>query len=113
MARTLNPEPKEAQAVEAVSDEVADGLFMQVGLIVRAIAGSGVGKTLVFLIIGLFLIIVATAYGQIRLNAWNKPFYDALSRRDLHDFMRQLGVFFIIAFGLLILNLAQKWLGGD
>lgn len=112
MAHTLNPEPKEeAAAVEAGSDEVADGLFMQVGLIVRAIAGSGVGKTLVFLIIALFLVILATAYGQIKLNAWNKPFYDALSRRDLHDFLRQLGVFFIIAFGLLVLNVAQKWLG--
>ena len=103
MADTLKPKTE--------SDEIAHGLFRQVGLIVRAIAGSGVGKTLVFLIIGLFLVIVATAYGQIRLNAWNKPFYDALSRRDLHDFLRQLGVFSIIALGLLILNVAQKWLG--
>jgi vitamin B12/bleomycin/antimicrobial peptide transport system ATP-binding/permease protein len=103
MADTLKPKTE--------GDEITDGLFRQVGLIVRAIAGSGVGKTLVFLIIGLFLVIVATAYGQIRLNAWNKPFYDALSRRDLHDFLRQLGVFSVIAFGLLILNVAQKWLG--
>jgi putative ATP-binding cassette transporter len=103
MADTLKPKTE--------GDEITDGLFRQVGLIVRAIAGSGVGKTLVFLIIGLFLVIVATAYGQIRLNAWNKPFYDALSRRDLHDFLHQLGVFSIIAFGLLILNVAQKWLG--
>jgi putative ATP-binding cassette transporter len=108
MARTLKSKTKRAAAE---GDEVADGLFAQVGLIVRAIAGSGVGKSLVVLIIGLFLVIVATAYGQIRLNAWNKPFYDALSRRDLHDFLRQLGVFFIIAFGLLVLNVAQKWLG--
>ena len=26
----------------------------------------------------LFVVIVATAYGQIRLNDWNQPFYDAL-----------------------------------
>jgi ABC-type uncharacterized transport system fused permease/ATPase subunit len=103
MSNTLKPKTE--------GDEIAAGLFKQVGLIVRAIAGSGVGKTLVFLILGLFLVIVATAYGQIRLNAWNKPFYDALSRRDLHEFLRQLGVFFIIALGLLILNVAQKWLG--
>ena len=44
-----------------------------------------------------FVVIGATAYLQIRLNSWNKPFYDALSRRDLHDFMVQLGVFFILA----------------
>src|ERR1700719_1235245 len=102
MADTLKPKTE--------SDEIAHGLFRQVGLIVRAIAGSGVGKTLVFLIIGLFLVIVATAYGQIRLNAWNKPFYDALSRRDLHDFFFQLGVFFVIAGFLLVLNVMQRWL---
>ena len=56
------------------------------------------------------MVIVATAYGQIRLNSWNKPFYDALSRRDLHDFLCQLGVFFVIAGVLLVLNVAQRWL---
>ncbi|MDB6014947.1 MAG: transporter domain protein [Gammaproteobacteria bacterium] len=111
MPDTLNRKTEGTPHAAPEGDAVAQGLFRQVGLITRAIAGSGVGKTLVFLIIGLFLIIVATAYGQIRLNAWNKPFYDAISRRDLHDFLRQLGVFAIIAFGLLILNVAQKWLG--
>ena len=111
MADTLNRKTERTRHAAAEGDAVAQGLFRQVGLITRAIAGSGVGKTLVFLIIGLFLVIVATAYGQIRLNAWNKPFYDAISRRDLHDFLRQLGVFAVIAFGLLILNVAQKWLG--
>jgi putative ATP-binding cassette transporter len=111
MPDTLNRKTEGTPHAAPEGDAVAQGLFRQVGLITRAIAGSGVGKTLVFLIIGLFLIIVATAYGQIRLNAWNKPFYDAISRRDLHDFLRQLGVFAIIAFGLLVLNVAQKWLG--
>ena len=108
--RHTEPEDRTDAHAAPEGDAVAQGLFRQVGLITRAIAGSGVGKVLVFLIIGLFLI-VATAYGQIRLNAWNKPFYDAISRRDLHDFLRQLGVFAIIAFGLLVLNVAQKWLG--
>jgi len=44
------------------------------------------------------------------LNGWNKPFYDALSRRDLRDFLFQLGVFFLIAGILLVLNVAQRWL---
>jgi vitamin B12/bleomycin/antimicrobial peptide transport system ATP-binding/permease protein len=111
MARTLKSMPEQAPGAAVEADEAAHGLFNQVGLIVRAIAGSGVGKSLVLLIIGLFLVIVATAYSQILLNAWNKPFYDALSRRDLRDFLRQLGVFFMIAGGLLVLNVAQKWLG--
>jgi putative ATP-binding cassette transporter len=56
------------------------------------------------------LVVAATAYGQIRLNNWNRPFYDALSRRDLRDFLFQLGVFFLIATCLLTLNVLQRWL---
>ena len=62
------------------------------------------------LVAAIVLVVAATAYGQIRLNGWNKPFYDALSRRDLRDFLFQLGVFFVIAGFLLVLNVAQRWL---
>ena len=63
------------------------------------------------LAVALFVVIAATAYGQIRLNSWNQPFYDALSRRDIPRFLVQLGVFAIIAGALLALNVAQQWLG--
>jgi putative ATP-binding cassette transporter len=86
------------------------GLLRQLGLVMRAIFSSPVGKTLAMLMSIIVLVIVATAYGQIRLNSWNKPFYDALSRRDLRDFLFQLGVFFVIAGFLLILNVLQRWL---
>jgi putative ATP-binding cassette transporter len=76
----------------------------------RAIALSPVGKTLLALVTTIVLVVVGTAYGQIRLNRWNKPFYDALSRRDFHEFLSQLGVFCLIAGSLLILNVAQRWL---
>ncbi len=103
---------KTTEAAAPESDEAAQsGLFRQVGQMVRAIARSGVGKPLVALIIGLAVVIVATAYMQIRLNAWNKPFYDSLSRRDLHDFLTQLGVFAVIASILLVLDVAQTWFG--
>ncbi len=85
------------------------GFLKQLGQMRRALAGSPVGKALVLLSIAVFLAIVATAYGQIRLNSWNKPFYDALSRRDLRDFLFQLGVFLLIASVILILNVAQRW----
>ncbi len=52
-------------------------------------------------------IIVATAAMQVRLNAWNQPFYDAIERRDVQAFLHQLGVFFVIAGILLVLNVAQ------
>ena len=95
--------PPETEAAHA-------GLVPQLGMIVRALLVSPVSRALILLIVSVFFVIAATAYGQVRLNAWNRPFYDALSRRDFHDFMVQLGMFFIIAGGLLVLNVAQRWL---
>ena len=86
------------------------GLVRELVMMTRAIFASPVGRTLVLLVIAVILVVIATAYGQIRLNRWNKPFYDALSRRDLRDFLFQLGVFFLIAGCLLVLNVAQRWL---
>lgn len=59
---------------------------------------------------GLVAVIGATAYCQVRLNAWNQPFYDALTRRDTGGFWAQLRVFAGLAGGLLLLNVAQTWL---
>ena len=62
---------------------------------------------IVLLGVALVLVIAATAFGQIRLNAWNQPFYNALQRRDLHEFLVQLVIFCIIAGALLVLNVVQ------
>jgi vitamin B12/bleomycin/antimicrobial peptide transport system ATP-binding/permease protein len=86
------------------------GLARELAMVTRAILASAAGRTVVLLVIALVLAVVATAYGQIRLNGWNKPFYDALSRRDLRNFLFQLGVFFLIVGFLLVLNVAQRWL---
>jgi len=71
---------------------------------------SPVRNTLLWLGGVIFLVIVTTAYGQIRLNRWNEPFYDALARRDVHEFLMQLWVFGVIAGVLLVLNVFQRWL---
>jgi vitamin B12/bleomycin/antimicrobial peptide transport system ATP-binding/permease protein len=92
------------------SDTAHLGLWRQMGMMTRAIFRSRVGKTLVALVCTTILVVAATAYGQIRLNSWNKPFYDALSRRDLQEFLFQLGVFFLFAGLVLILNVTQRWL---
>ena len=110
MTSTPQQSAEEAAAKKAAAEKAASGLGRQLGMMIRALRGSPVAKTLVALCVTVVLVIVATAYGQIRLNSWNKPFYDALSRRDLHDFVYQLGVFAIIASAILILNVAQRWL---
>jgi putative ATP-binding cassette transporter len=102
--------PTEGGASESGAETAESGLLRQLGLIVRAVLASPVGKKLLFLVATVILVVIATAYGQIRLNRWNKPFFDALSRRDLHDFLFQLGVFFLIAGFLLALNVLQRWL---
>ncbi len=96
----------------AILEEIAQaGLWPQLGMMRRALWASPVRSTLLLLASCIFLVIAATAYGQIRLNGWNQPFYDALSHRNAHEFLVQLGIFGIIAGALLTLNVAQRWLG--
>jgi putative ATP-binding cassette transporter len=94
----------------AETEAAHSGLVPQLRMMARALRASPVGKSIIWLMAAIFGVIAATAYGQVRLNSWNQPFYDALSRRDFRDFMYQLGMFFIIAGALLVLNVAQRWL---
>ena len=86
---------------------VKTGVVHPVGELLGALRVSPVGKTLATLAGGIVVIVALTAYAQIELNSWNKPFYDAISRRELRDFIKQVGVFAVIAGGLLVLNVAQ------
>lgn len=71
---------------------------------------SRVRGRLIALMCALLTIILVTAYGQVKLNEWNAPFYNALERRDLNAFLHQLQVFAVIAGSLLLLNVFQTWL---
>jgi vitamin B12/bleomycin/antimicrobial peptide transport system ATP-binding/permease protein len=94
------------------ADEIANSrLVPQLVTMIRALWAAPVRNVLLLLAFALFLVIAVSAYGQIRLNNWNQPFYDALSRRDFAQFLVQLGVFGLLAGALLVLNVAQRWLG--
>ncbi len=97
-------------AEAAGGDEYHAGLLAQLRMMLHALGASPVGKRLLALVAAVIVVVAATAYAQIRLNLWNKPFFDALSRRDVRDFLYQLGVFLLIAGALLVLNVAQRWL---
>jgi len=86
-------------------------LFSQLDMMVRALWASPARKAIVALTVAATAVVVFTAYGQVRLNRWNRPFYDSLSRRNMHEFAIQLLVFAVIAGALLFLNVAQRWLG--
>src|ERR1700674_404926 len=85
-------------------------LLPQLEMMARALLAAPVRNTLFMLSGSIFFVIAATAYGQIRLNSWNQPFYDALSHRNFTQFLEQLGIFGLIAGILLVLNVGQRWL---
>jgi putative ATP-binding cassette transporter len=89
-------------------DQVSVGQQLQV--LWGSLRESGKTAVLIALVFGILLVIAATSYGQIGLNAWNQPFYDALSHKDLDAFLVQLRNFFLIAGALLVLNVCQRWL---
>lgn len=94
--------------VQTTSD-IAD-LITQFRAFVAALWSSPGRRNLTLLTIGIVSVICLTAGGQVMLNAWNGPFYEAVEKRDLAAFTHQLMVFFLIAGGLLVLNVAQAWL---
>jgi len=110
---TETPETPETPDTSSAADLAAAaraGVVNQTRMIYRAIFASPVGRLLILLLTALVIAILVTSYGQIILNGWNQPFYDAITRRDLNDFLYQLGVYFVIVATLLVLDVAQRWL---
>ena len=97
-----------AVAQQGLGDE--QSFRAQLAMMWRAFMASPVRRAILLLCLGLLTVILATAFGQVILNRWNKPFYDALERRNLSDFLHQLVVFAQIAGVLLTLNVTQNWL---
>src|SRR5262249_58959411 len=97
--------PAATRSPEAPAEPTIEGsLPAQALMMFRAFLASPLRNKLILLGVGLVAVIGATAFGQVRLNAWNRPFYDALARRDAGTFLDQLVVFAVIASGLLALN---------
>ncbi|MER8500753.1 ABC transporter ATP-binding protein/permease [Mesorhizobium sp. M0904] len=100
----------EASAQKLAASIEASSLREQLATIKIALTTSPVRKQLFWAAIGIVAVIVATSVGQVLLNRWNQPFFDALARRDMQAFLHQLLVFAAIAGGLLLFNVGQTWL---
>ncbi|HEX3995729.1 MAG TPA: ABC transporter ATP-binding protein/permease, partial [Acetobacteraceae bacterium] len=94
----------------AAESDKRSKLLPQLDSMWHALIQSSVRDSLLLIATVLVAVVVVTAFTQIRLNAWNQPFYDALSHHNLDGFLHQLGVFGIIACILVVLNVAQKFL---
>jgi len=108
MAESSGNTAPAAGQIDAAADA---GLVSQLDMMLRALWASPARGAIAAITAAAVVVVVATAYGQVRLNRWNQPFYDALSRRNMHGFMVQLAVFAAIAGTLLLLNVGQRWLG--
>ncbi len=86
-----------------------DSVVSQMTGMTAALFASRQRLKVVLALVALVAVVGAAAYAQIRLNAWNQPFYDALAHKDTPRFLAQLGVFAELASGLLVLNVAQAW----
>ena len=109
MADPITKPPPSAPPPAA--DRVGESrLAPQMAMMGRTFWASPERNKVLLLGVGLVVVIGVSAFGQVKLNAWNQPFYDALSHKNLSGFLRQLMVFGVIAGALLILNVAQAWL---
>jgi len=76
----------------------------------RSLRASAARRRIVWTASGILFTIGANAIGQIRLNAWQGDFYDALEGRKLDEFLHQSLVFVGIVAVLLTLVVSQTWL---
>jgi vitamin B12/bleomycin/antimicrobial peptide transport system ATP-binding/permease protein len=106
-------QPDSAQRADNATGGTAvrANVIRQLEMMIRALWTSPARNAILVLAGSASAVVVATAYGQVRLNRWNQPFYDALARHNTREFAAQLGVFAVIAGTLLALNVAQRWLG--
>lgn len=58
----------------------------------------------------ILVVLIANMIGQVRLNAWNGAFFNAVEQRDVSAFLHELLNFVFIAGSLLALVVAQTWL---
>ncbi len=89
---------------------LAEGVLSQVKDMADALWASRERVRIILLSVALAVVVGATAYSQVKLNAWNEPFYDALAHKRVPEFLTQLAVFAELAGLLLALNVAQTWL---
>jgi len=107
---TTGPLSEPAVGAQRTAAPPKESIFREIWRMAVLYWASRERKRLLTLAAGIFIVIATTAHMQVRLNAWNQPFYDAVTRKDVPDFIRQLGVFAMLAAVLLTLNVAQVWL---
>jgi putative ATP-binding cassette transporter len=94
----------------AAPDVVAGTVWCQLKSLFGTLRTSPLRGRLIWLGIGIVVAICLSMVGQVKLNAWQGDFFDALEQHDLAAFGKQALVFLVIVAGLLTLVVAETWL---
>ena len=86
------------------------GALRQLGVLLRALRQSRYFRPCTLLAIGIVAVICLNMVGQVRLNAWQGDFFDALEQRQLQELLHQVLVFLVIIAVLLALVVSETWL---
>jgi len=86
------------------------GFTYQLRFLWQALIRSSTRNILFFTFLIIFILICLIAFGQLAINNWMKNFWTAIEARNVAEFIRQLGIFLLIAGGLLVLNVMQTFL---
>ena len=109
-----------AEAVEQATQHVlkaeadkpprGEGLAKDLYRLFRDMLRDRTGWPVIRLVVAIFVVLIGNMFGQVRLNAWNGAFFDAVEKRNSVAFLNQLLVFLMIIAALLALVVAQTWL---
>ena len=88
---------------------LADAL-RQLGVLLQALRQSRFFRPCGLLALGIVAVIGLNMVGQVRLNAWQGDFFNALEQRRLDDLLFQVVVFGLIIACLLTLVVGETWL---
>lgn len=79
-------------------------------LFIRVLRQAEGGRWVMAIFLASTVVTIANMFGQVELNDWNGRFFDAVGRRDLSGFVRDLWTFLVIIAVLLALTVAQTFL---
>ena len=85
-------------------------VWQDLGWLVAALRASPTRRRILAIAVGILAVLLLNIVAQVQLNRWNGQFFDALSAKDLNEFLRNTGLFFIIMSALLALVVAQNLL---
>lgn len=86
------------------------GALRQLSVLLRALRQSRYFRPCTLLAVGIVAVICINMVGQVRLNAWQGDFFDALEQRQLQELLNQVLVFIVIIAVLLALVVSETWL---